>query len=140
EAVGVLVMLVGADAIEAAPCRIEQLVERPVVVLADAAGVGQLPPRRRHPDGFIALLEVHGQLPVRHQVEGADLHLIPSVGGLFRPVHGHASAISYRSLLLMTWQIGRKTGGLRLRQCYAADVTRALQLLLDSCPRCGLAY
>src|SRR2546427_9871082 len=100
EAVGVLVMLVGADAIEAALCRIKQLVERPVVVLADAAGVGQLPPRRRHPDGFVTLLEVHGQLPVRHQVEGADLHLIPSVGGLFRPVHGHASAISYRSLLL----------------------------------------
>src|SRR5207247_2208067 len=117
----------------------KQLVERPVVVLADAAGVGQLPPRRRHPDGFVTLLEVHGQLPVRHQVEGADLHLIPSVGGLFRPVHGHASAISYRSLLLMTWQIRRKTGGLRLRQCYAPDATRALQLLLDVCPRCGLA-
>src|SRR3989475_9887503 len=88
EAVGVLVMLGWADAIEAALCRIKQLVERPVVVLADAAGVGQLPPRRRHPDGFVTLLEVHGQLPVRHQVEGADLHLIPSVGGLFRPVHG----------------------------------------------------
>src|SRR6266480_7196014 len=64
EAVGVLVMLVGADAIEAALCRVKQLVERPVVVLADAAGVGQLPPRRRHPDGFVTLLEVHGQLPV----------------------------------------------------------------------------
>src|SRR2546430_3676963 len=55
----------------------QQLVERPVVVLPHARGVGQLPPRRRDPDRFVALLEVVRQLAVRHQVERADLHLNP---------------------------------------------------------------
>src|SRR5206468_2138193 len=74
ETVRVLVMLVGADAIESALRRVQELVQRPVVVLADPAGVGKLPPGRCDPDGFVALLEVRGELPVGHQVEGADLH------------------------------------------------------------------
>src|SRR5439155_19784051 len=62
------------QSVEARARRVEQLVERPVVVLPHAARVGQLPPRRRHPHGFVALLEIVGQLAVRHQVERADLH------------------------------------------------------------------
>src|SRR4030095_13311810 len=41
---------------------------------ADAARIGQLPPRRSHPDGFVSFLEVRGQLAVRHRMERADLH------------------------------------------------------------------
>src|SRR3989442_8358454 len=68
---------VGADAVEAGARGEQQLVEGPVVVLPHARGVGQLPPRRRDPDRFVALLEVVRQLAVRHQVERADLHLNP---------------------------------------------------------------
>src|SRR6202008_2641709 len=63
-----------AHAVEAALRRVLELVECPVVVLAHATRVGELPPRRRHPDGLVALLEVGRELPVRHQMEGADLH------------------------------------------------------------------
>ena len=69
--------------------RVQELVERPVVVLAHAAGVGQLPPWRRHPDGLVALLEVRRQLPVRHQVERADLHAAPF--DTARPPYGAGS-------------------------------------------------
>src|SRR5262245_34930812 len=72
-------MLVGADAVEARARRVEQLVQRPVVVLAHAPGVGQLPPRGSYPHARVALLEVGGQFAVRHQVKRADLHL-PSSG------------------------------------------------------------
>src|ERR1700682_530438 len=43
-------------------------------------GAGQLPPGRRHPHGRVALLEIGGQLPVRHQMERADLHGLTSQG------------------------------------------------------------
>src|SRR3989442_4825664 len=55
---------VGADAVEAGARGEQQLVEGPVVVLPHARGVGQLPPRRRDPDRFVALLEVVRQLAV----------------------------------------------------------------------------
>ena len=74
EPVGVLVMLVGAHPVEAGPRRVQQLVQRPVVVLAHAPGIGQLPPGRGHPDAVVAALEVLGQLAVGHQVERADFH------------------------------------------------------------------
>ena len=74
EPVGVLVMLVGAYPVEPRPGRVQQLVERPVVVLAHTPGVGQLPPGRGHPDARVAPLEIGGQLAVGHQVERADFH------------------------------------------------------------------
>src|SRR5262249_26028086 len=79
EAVGVLMVLVGADAVEAGARGVQQLVERPVVVLPDASRVRELRPRRRHPHARVALLEVRRQLAMRHQVERADLHVKASV-------------------------------------------------------------
>src|SRR5207245_11200194 len=67
-------MLVRAHPVEPDLRRVLELVEGPVVVLAHAARVGQLPPGRRHPDGLVALLEIVGQLTIRHQMERADLH------------------------------------------------------------------
>src|SRR5262245_31543844 len=67
-------MLVRAHAVEAVLRGVLELVERPVVVLAHAARIGKLPPGWRHPDRFVTLLEVGGQLAIRHQMEGADLH------------------------------------------------------------------
>src|SRR5262249_11827701 len=53
------------------------LVERPVVVLPDPLGVGELVPRRCDPHRLVTLLEVVRELAMRHQMEGADLHLNP---------------------------------------------------------------
>src|SRR5205085_7814446 len=49
-------------------------IERPVVVLARTFGSRQLPERRIDPDGVVALLEIRGQVAVRHQVEHRDFH------------------------------------------------------------------
>src|SRR5215472_11633577 len=77
ETVRVLVVFVRADAVEAALRRIEQLVDRPIVVLTHAPRVGEIPPRRRDPHGFVAGLEVERQLTMRHEVEHTDLHACP---------------------------------------------------------------
>src|SRR5215813_11451154 len=71
------VVLVRADAVEAALRRIKQLVDRPIVVLTHAPRVGELPPRRRDPHGLVAGLEVGRQLTMRHEVEHTDLHACP---------------------------------------------------------------
>ena len=62
ETVRVLVVLVRADAVEATLCGIEQLVDRPILVLTHAPRVGEFPPRRRDPYGLVAGLEVGRQL------------------------------------------------------------------------------
>src|SRR5262249_21024826 len=77
ETVRVLVVLVRADAVEAALRRVKQLVDRPIIVLTHAPRVGEFPPRRRDPHGFVAGLEVERQLTMRHEVEHTDLHACP---------------------------------------------------------------
>src|SRR5438128_12440414 len=67
-------VLVGTDAIRASLGSIDQLVERPVVVLADASGIRQLVPRRGDPDRWVPLLEIIGQFPMRHEMKRGDLH------------------------------------------------------------------
>ena len=86
EAVGVLVVLVYADTVEAEVGCVHQLVERPVVVVADPLRCCQLVERRVDPDRVIALLEVVRQLPVGHQVEHRDFHRGPPSRG---PLHVH---------------------------------------------------
>src|SRR5262249_11000233 len=77
ETVRVLVMLVRADTVEAALRGIKQLVNCPIVVLTHAPRVGEFPPWRRDPHGFIAGLKVERQLTMRHEVEHTDLHACP---------------------------------------------------------------
>src|SRR5262249_54760583 len=120
EAVRVLVVLVRAHAVEAALRGVRELVERPVVVLAHAARVGQLPPGRRHPDGLVALLEVGGQLAIRHQMEGADLHRPLTVPG------SAAGARSRRARVRPATRTGRRA---------ARD--RSLARRSRSAPDCG---
>ena len=74
EAIDVLVMLVGADAVKAGFRRVQQLVERCVVVLADLLGVGDVEPRRIDESRVVARDEIGGQIPIRHQVEHAHFH------------------------------------------------------------------
>ncbi len=74
-------MLVGADAVEAGLGRIEHLIERGVVVLADFLGVGDVEPQRIDVGGLIALFEIRRQIPIRHQVEHANFHEFSSSAG-----------------------------------------------------------
>ncbi len=77
EAVGVLVVLVDADAVQSGLGGIDQFVQGPVIVLAYPLRVGQLPPGRVDPDGVVAVLEVLGKLPMRHKVEHGDFDRPP---------------------------------------------------------------
>ena len=77
EPVGVLMVLVDADAVQPRLGGVGQLVERPVVVLAHTHRVGQLVPGRIDPDGLVPPFEVVRQLPVRHEMEHRDLHAKP---------------------------------------------------------------
>ena len=74
-------MLIGADAVETGVGRIEHLVERGVVVLADLLGVGDIEPQRIDISGLIALFEIRRQIPIRHQMEHADFHRFFSSAG-----------------------------------------------------------
>ena len=74
EAIDVLMVLVGAHAVEAGLGGMQQFVERQIVVLADFSGVGDVEPNRVDEGGVVALLEIRRQFPIRHQVEHADFH------------------------------------------------------------------
>ena len=67
-------MLIGAQAVKAGLGRIQQFVERGVVVLADLLGVGDVEPQRIDESRVVALDEIGRQIPIRHQMEHADFH------------------------------------------------------------------
>ena len=74
EAVRVLVMLVGADAVEAELRRQHQFVDRPVVVVGDLVGVAVLPPGRIDPSRRQAPGEILRQIAIGHEMKHRDLH------------------------------------------------------------------
>jgi hypothetical protein len=73
QAVGVVVMLVHAQAVEALRLRELQLVQELLVQAAGLLGVVQVM-RDVHPHRPVLPLEVLGQKSVRHQMEEADFH------------------------------------------------------------------
>src|SRR5438876_2615585 len=77
--VGVVVVLVHAQAVEALRLGELQLVEELVVEAVGLLGIVEVV-GHVHPHGAIAILEVLGQEAVRHQVEEADFHGAPGVG------------------------------------------------------------
>jgi hypothetical protein len=74
EPVWILVMLVGADGVEAELGREHQLVDRPVVVVGDFVGVAVFPPRRIDPGRRQLAGKILRQITVRHEMEHRDLH------------------------------------------------------------------
>ena len=74
EAVDVLMVLIGAQAVEAGLRGEQQFVERRVVILADFVGIGDVEPQRIDVGRFVALIEIRRQPPIGHQVEHADFH------------------------------------------------------------------
>src|SRR5215831_13558626 len=99
ETVRVLVVLVRADAVETALRRIEQLVDRPIVVLTHALRVGEFPPWRRDPHGLVAGLEVGRQLTMRHEVEHTDLHACPPFNTTYARYSGRPVAVPRSSTI-----------------------------------------
>src|SRR5215510_14308585 len=73
-------VLVGTDAVRASLGGINQLVECPIVILANACGIRQFVPRRGNPDRLVTLLEIVGQFSMRHEMKRRDLH------GTFLPI------------------------------------------------------
>ena len=78
EAVGVLVVLVRPQPVEAELRGEHELVDRLVEEVARLAGVAELGPRGVDPHRPVARLDVVGQIPVRHEVERRDLHPVAS--------------------------------------------------------------
>ena len=74
EAVDVLVMLVGAQPVDAEPRGVDELVQRPVVILGDFLRIGDVEPDRIDISGFVALAEIRRQVAIGHQMEHADFH------------------------------------------------------------------
>ena len=91
EPIGVLMVLVGADAIEAEPSRQHQFVDRPVIEIANLVGIAIFPPRRIHPCRIEPLREIVRQIAIRHEMETGDLHgsFLPS--DVVRPDRAPAS-------------------------------------------------
>src|SRR4030095_4541884 len=67
-------VLVGTDAVRASLGGINQLVECPIVILANSCGIRQLVPRRSDPDRLVTLLEIVGQFSMRQEMKRRDLH------------------------------------------------------------------
>ena len=74
ESICVLMVLIHAYPIHPHLVCIDQLIQRPVVVLAHPLRVRQLRPRRVHPHRVVPVLEIIREFPVRHQVEHGYLH------------------------------------------------------------------
>ena len=74
EPVRVLVMLVGADAVEAELGRQHQFVDRPVVDVGDFVGVAIFPPGRIDPGRREAPREILRQITIGHEMKHRDLH------------------------------------------------------------------
>ena len=74
EPVRVLMVLVGADAVEAEFGRQHQLVDRPVVIVSDLVGVAVFPPRRIDPSRSKPPGEIVRQVAIRHEMKHRDLH------------------------------------------------------------------
>ncbi len=72
--VDVLVVLVGAHPVHAGARRMDELVERPVVILADLLRIGDIEPDRIDIGGLVMLVEIRRQIAIRHQMEHADFH------------------------------------------------------------------
>jgi hypothetical protein len=81
EPVDVLVMLIGAQPVQAGLRRMKHLVQRGVVVLADLVGIGDVEPDRIDMGRVVPPLEIAGQVAIGHQMEHADLHGITSSSG-----------------------------------------------------------
>ena len=78
EPVGVLVVLVRPQPVEAELRGEHELVDRLVEEVARLAGVAELRPRGVDPHRPVARLDVVRQIPVRHEVERRDLHPVAS--------------------------------------------------------------
>ena len=74
EPVRVLVVLVGADAVEAELCRQHQFIDRPIVEVGDLVGVTVLPPGGIDPSRSKTPREIFRQVAIRHEMETGDLH------------------------------------------------------------------
>ena len=74
ETVDVLVVLVGAHPVHAGARRVDEFVERPVVILAHLLRIGDVEPDRIDVGGLVMLVEIRRQIAIRHQVEHADFH------------------------------------------------------------------
>ena len=83
EAIDVLVMLVGAQPVQAGLRGMEHLVQRRVVVLADLVGIGDVEPDGIDIGRVVPLLEIGRQVPIGHQVEHADFHGSTSSSAMF---------------------------------------------------------
>jgi hypothetical protein len=77
EAIDVLVVLVGAQPVQAGLGRKQHLVERRVVELADPVGIGDIEPDRIDISRIVPPLEIGRQVSIRHQVEHAEFHCKP---------------------------------------------------------------
>src|SRR5262245_28186169 len=73
-------MLVDANAIDAAVRGVNKFIEGPVVVLANPGRIGELPIRRVDPHRVVAFLEVRRQITIWHQVEHRYFHFTASAG------------------------------------------------------------
>jgi hypothetical protein len=67
-------MLVDADAVDAAARGVDQLIKSPVVVLADLGRIGEFCVWRVDPHRMVALLEIRRQVAIRHQMEHRNFH------------------------------------------------------------------
>ena len=74
EPIGVLVVLVGADGIEAELGRQHQFVDRPIVIVGDLVGVAVLPPRRIDPGRRQLAGKIFRQIAIWHEMKHRDLH------------------------------------------------------------------
>src|SRR4029450_1587062 len=67
-------VLVGTDAVRASLGGINQLVECPIVILANSCGIRQFVPWRSDPDRLVTLLEIVGQFSMRHEMKRRNFH------------------------------------------------------------------
>ena len=74
EPIGVLVVLVGADAIEADLGRQHKFIDRPIVEVGHLVGIAILPPRRIDPGRGQTVRKIFRQIAIRHEMKTRDLH------------------------------------------------------------------
>ena len=74
ESVRILMMLVGADGVEAELGRKHQLINRPIVIVGDFIGIAVFPPRRIDPGRRQLAGKVLRQVAVGHEMKHRDFH------------------------------------------------------------------
>src|SRR6516164_10402982 len=141
--VRVLVVLVRADAVEATLRGIEQLVDRPIIILTHAPRVGEFPPRRRDPHRLVAVSKSGGnsRCGIRWNILIFTLFL-PSIRPTqgIRPPSGRASErrdpcsgldVAIRRLALVTFR--RRRTPIRQRSCVLGNQPVQEVLHLSHC-------